>query len=122
MGYIVHDRVKETTTTTGVGDIELLGAVTQFQSFSNRADFLSGVPFDYVIAGQSGAEWETGRGHLRNATTLVRDAVAESSNDDALVNFSAGIKDVFCTLIAESVNQLPTLGEALAMFNGLDAP
>jgi hypothetical protein len=92
------DRVKETTTTTGTGDITLAGAVAQFSSFTSR--FATNDPIYYAIVGQTGTEWEVGRGFLSGATTLVRDVVYSSSNADALVSFSAGTKDVFCDIPA----------------------
>jgi hypothetical protein len=105
----VHDRVKETSTSTGTGNITLLGAVTQFQSFSNA--FTIGEPLYYCIAGQSGTEWEVGRGYLSDATTLVRDRVFESSNSNTAVPFSAGTKDVFCTIPAERIEEIFTKGQ-----------
>ncbi len=92
------DRVKETTTTTGTGNITLAGAVTQFETFT--ANFATNDNFYYAIVGQTGTEWEVGRGHLSGATTLVRDAVLASSNSNSLVSFAAGTKDVFVTLPA----------------------
>lgn len=92
------DRVKETTTTTGTGNITLAGAVSQFVSFSSR--FAVNDPFHYAIVGQTGTEWEVGLGHLSAGTTLVRDAVRASSNAGSAVNFSSGTKDVFCVLAA----------------------
>lgn len=121
----VHDRVQETTTTTGTGDITLAGAVTQFKSFSSR--FTSGTeraadPVYYCIKGQSGTEWEVGRGYLSDATTLVRLEVFESSNSDAAVIFSAGTKDVFCTIPAERIEEMFTKGQAVALATGLNTP
>jgi hypothetical protein len=114
------DRVKETSTTTGTGNITLAGAATQFETFASNFDI--GQRLDYAIVGQTGTEWEVGRGYLSGATTLVRDLVFESSNSDAAVNFSAGTKDVFCTIPARFVNNAPTHGKMLASKNGWDLP
>jgi len=122
MSQRVHDRVKETTTTTGAGNIALLGAVTQFQSFSNRADFLAGGWIYYAIVGQSGNEWEVGKGYLSGAAVLVRSEVFESSNSDALVSFSAGTKDVFSTIPSERIEEIFTKGQAVALATGLAMP
>jgi hypothetical protein len=98
MGYA--DRVKDTTTTTGTGNVTLSGTPpTGYQAFGTP--FAVNDPIDYCIAG--GAEWEVGVGYLSASTTLVRDRVLRSSNSDALVNFSAGTKDVFCTLAADDI-------------------
>lgn len=110
------DRVKETTTTTGTGDITLAGAVSQFQTFDT--DFDTGDSVYYTIAGQTGTEWETGIGTFTSPSTLARTTVLESSNSNAAVNFSAGTKDVFNSIVADFVNQTPTLGEALALSFG----
>ena len=96
----LFDRVKETSTTTGTGDLTLAGAVTQFLAFSAR--FAVGddqVP--YAIAGQTGGEWEVGFGSYSASNTLRRDKVLASSNSDALVSFSAGTKDVWVNLPAD---------------------
>lgn len=98
MTITVKDRVRESTTTTGTGDITLAGAATQYQSFNTA--FGTNVFFPYVIAGQSGSEWEAGIGYLSGSTTLVRNQVTGSSNSNAAVNFSAGTKDVWCDITA----------------------
>lgn len=99
MAFVVKDRVKETTTTTGTGTVTLLGAATGYQSFSvigNANDTY------YCIAGQSSSEWEVGIGtYTSSGTTLSRTTVLESSNSGSLVNFSAGTKDVFVVYPAE---------------------
>jgi hypothetical protein len=95
MAFIVKDRVKETTTTTGTGTVTLLGAATGFQSFSAIGDANSTY---YTIAAQTGTEWEVGIGtYTSSGTTLSRTTVLSSSNSGSLVNFSAGTKDVFVT-------------------------
>lgn len=95
MAFVVKDRVKETTTTTGTGTVTLLGAATGFQSF---AAIGNGNTTYYTIAGQTGSEWEVGIGtYTSSGTTLARNTVLASSNSGSLVNFSAGTKDVFVT-------------------------
>jgi hypothetical protein len=105
------DRVKETSTTTGTGDITLAGAVTQFETFASN--FATNAPFYYAIVGQTGSEWEVGIGHLSGATTLVRATVLASSNSNAAVNLSAGTKDVFVTHAAAYNNN--TTGMSIAI-------
>ncbi len=100
MAFIVNDRVKETTTTTGTGTITLLGAVEDFESFT--AGIGDGNTTYYCIFHESDSynEWEVGYGTFTaSGTTLTRTAIT-SSNSDALVDFNAGTKSVFCTLPA----------------------
>lgn len=99
MAFVVADRVKETSTTTGTGDFTLGGAEDGFQAFS-AAIGTSNSTF-YCISLQGGTEYEVGVGTLTGSTTFQRDAVITSSNSNNLVNFSAGTKDVFCTQPAE---------------------
>lgn len=122
----MFDRVKETTTTTGTGDITLAGAVAQFRPFN--AVFTAGASWPaadyiyYAVVGQSGTEWEVGKGYLTDATTMVRETVFSSSNAGALVNFSAGTKDVFNTIPAERMEELWTKGQANALARGWCMP
>lgn len=98
MGYA--DRVKDTTTTTGTGNVTLSGTPpTGYQAFGTA--FAVGDPIAYVIT--DGSSWEVGEGFLSATTTLVRDRVLRSSNADALVNFAAGSKDVFVSLPADNI-------------------
>ena len=106
-----RDRVKETTTTTGTGDITLAGAATGYQAFSSQ--FATNDVMYYCIAG--GTEWEVGEGYLSGSTTLVRASVKASSNSGSAVNFSAGTKDVFCTVPAYEVS---TKGQVRAIASG----
>ena len=95
MAFVLADRVKETTTTTGTGTVTLLGASTGFQSFSAIGN---GNSTYYTIAGQTSSEWEVGIGtYTSSGTTLSRTTVLSSSNSGSLVSFSAGTKDVFVT-------------------------
>jgi hypothetical protein len=97
MAIVLRDRVRETTATTGTGTITLDGAVNGFQAFSVLGD---GSETYYAIVLDT--EWEVGVGtYTSSGTTLSRDEVLESSNSGSLVNFSAGVKDVFVTYSAE---------------------
>ena len=95
MALALYDRVKETTTTVGTGSVTLLGASTGFQSFAVVGNANTTY---YCIADQGGANWEVGIGtYTASGTTLARTTVLSSSNADALVTFTAGVKDVFVT-------------------------
>lgn len=99
MAHVLNDRVKETTTSTGTGTINLAGAVTGFETFV--AGIANSNTTYYAIVHQSANEWEVGTGTVTDADpdTLSRTPIS-SSNSDSAVDFSAGTKDVFCTLPA----------------------
>lgn len=99
MAFVVKDRVKETTTTTGTGTVTLAGAVTGFQSFSVIGNANTTY---YVIVDSAAGAWEVGVGtYTASGTTLSRDTILESSNSGSAVNFGAGSKDVFVSYPAE---------------------
>ena len=97
MALVLNDRVKETSTTTGTGTLDLDGAVTGFEGFV--AGIATGNTTYYCIAHTTADEWEVGLGTVTDAgtDTLSRDTVISSSNSDGKVVFTAGTKDVFCT-------------------------
>ena len=102
MAFIVNDRVKEVTTTTGTGAVTLGGTSSGFDTFAAGIGG-SNVTY-YTIAHQTVDEWEVGVGTLNaGATTLTRTQIISSSNSNAAVSFAAGTKDVFCTLPAGKV-------------------
>jgi hypothetical protein len=105
MGYGIYDRVKDSTTTTGTGTITITNtAPTGFRTFASV--MATGDVFNYTISSSGGSEWEVGVGSLSASTTITRDSVLASSNANALVNFSAGTKDVFITIPASSIQNL----------------
>ena len=123
MALVVNDRVKETSTTTGTGTLSLAGAVTGFETFV--AGIGNSNTTYYSIVNENG-EFEVGLGTVTDATpdTLARTTVISSSNSDSAVNFSAGTKDVFCTLPASkavikdaSGNIVANNGSALTNLN-----
>ena len=100
MAFVLNDRVKETSTTTGTGTFSLAGAETGFESFVSGVGNAN-VTY-YAISNDGTSEFEVGIGTVTSGSpdTLSRDTIISSSNSDALVNFSAGTKTVFCTLPA----------------------
>jgi hypothetical protein len=116
MALVLKDRVKETTISTGTGAIDLSGASAGFDGFSVIGD---GNTTYYAIVTQDPGEWEVGVGtYTASGSTLSRDSVIASSNGGALVNFSAGVKDVFVTYPAENAvvagnTSSATTGQAL---------
>ena len=101
MALVINDRVKETSTTTGTGTLNLAGAETGYESFV--AGIGTGNTTYYAIELNSASEFEVGIGTVTDASpdTLSRDTVISSSNSDSKVDFSAGTKNVFCTLPAK---------------------
>lgn len=103
MAFLVADRVKETTTTTGTGTLTLGGAVAGFQTFSAIGDGNTCYACVYGVdaSGNPTGEWEVFIGtYTSSGTTLDRTTVLASSNSNNAVNLSAGTKHVIVTLPA----------------------
>jgi hypothetical protein len=121
MALVINDRVKETSTTTGTGTFTLNGAETGFETFSTAIGNTNTTY--YAISLRGGSEFEVGLGTVA-AGTLARTTIISSSNSDNAVNFSAGTKDVFCTLPASKavikdandvIEGVPSNGFVIAM-------
>ena len=112
MALVVKDRVKETTTTTGTGTINLAGAASGFQSFVDGVG--DGNTTYYVIEDANGTAWEVGIGTITDASpdTLARTTVLASTNSNNAVNWASGAKTVFITYPA---GQSATIGDAISM-------
>ena len=97
MAFVLNDRVKETTTSTGTGTINLAGAADTFETF------VAGIGTTntcfYCISHQTANEFEVGIGTVTDASpdTMSRDTIISSANSDSDVSLSSGTKDVFCT-------------------------
>ena len=105
MAFVLNDRVKETSTTTGTGTLDLGGAATGFETFVAGIG-TTNVTY-YAISHATEDEWEVGYGTVTDASTdtLSRTAIT-SSNSDSLVSFSAGTKTVFCTMPSKKIAYL----------------
>jgi hypothetical protein len=103
----VYDRVRETSATTGTGQLTLAGAVTDFQSFGIVGN---AQPTFYEV--DDGTNWEVGVGvYTLSGTLLSRLLVLASSNSNAKVTLAGGVNSVFLPLPAQ-------LLKAIAYYNG----
>ena len=110
MALVIADRVKEPTTTTGTGTINLAGAASGFQSFVSGVGN-SNTTF-YTIEDANGA-WEIGIGTITDASpdTLARTTVLATSNGDTTkITLSSGTHTVFGTYPAGKAVYLDASG------------
>jgi hypothetical protein len=120
MALAINNRVRETTTTTGTGAVTLGGAVDGFQTFA--AGIGNSNTTYYAISLNTSNEWEVGLGTLNgDSSTLTRTTVLESSNSDSAVDFSAGSKEIFCTLPSEKAVYLDASDAQVGGFSSLAA-
>lgn len=122
MAYFA-DSARETTTTTGTGAITTSGtapAGAQTLAVGLGSATVPNVPYR-IETQTTKTEWETGLGTFNGTTGLTRDTVESSSNANALVNFSAGTKDVFVTILLVNIAR-GGIGRYLAVTNGIALP
>lgn len=94
----LFDGIKETTTSTGLGDLVFAGAVASFRSFASKYSDLDVFPYSI----RSATEFENGIGRYNSgANSISRLEVKSSSNADAAVNFGAGVKEVAVSAIKD---------------------
>ena len=99
MAFIIADRVKEASSTTGTGVFTLAGAMTGARTFASA---LSDSDTCFYCIDDAVGNWEMGIGTY-SANTLARTAVTLSSNAGSLVDFPAGAKAVFITNPAANI-------------------
>jgi hypothetical protein len=103
MALVLADRVKVRSRTTGVGPLLLENTVAGFQSFNAVGD---GNETFYGIYDTRG-HWEIGRGVFSQASSsMSRDSVVSSSNNNQHINFLPGTKTVYSTLPSSVVNSI----------------
>ena len=102
MALVINDRVKETSTTTGTGTLDLAGVVTGFVTFV--AGIGNSNTTYYAIHEQGTSKWEVGIGTVTDASpdTLARtEVISNSSGNTSKIDFGSGAKEVFCTIPAK---------------------
>ena len=94
MAFILADRVKETTTTTGTGSVVLGGTIDASTTFS--AAIGDGNSTYYCIESPDG-NYEVGIGtYTSSSNSLSRDTIISSSNGGSKISL-VGVSNVFCT-------------------------
>lgn len=126
MPFLAADRVWETSTTNGTGNMLLLGAVSGYRTFNsvyNNA-VASYFKFHYAIVNRTGTQWEVGVGSLNLANELVREQVLVSTLGISATpeTFTTGTKDIFVTLSAQTQTEAITVpGGRLTLETGVPA-
>ena len=120
MALVINDRVRETSTTSGTGTLNLAGAVTGFRTF---VDGIGNSNTTYYAIFEEGTNlFEIGIGTVTDATpdTLARDTVlSNSSGNTSKITFSGGTLSVFCTMPASKTVYLDSSGNPVgAASNG----
>ena len=111
MALVINDRVRETSTTSGTGTLNLAGAVTGFRTF---VDGIGNSNTTYYAIFEEGTNlFEIGLGTVTDATpdTLARTTVlSNSSGNTSKITFSGGTLSVFCTMPASKTVYLDSSG------------
>ena len=104
MSFILSDRVKETTTTTGTGTLSLAGAEVDFQSFvAGIGD--SNICY-YCCVHCEADEWEVGFGTVNDAATntLSRDTILASSKSSTSSSSSVSSSESSISTSSSSIS------------------
>ena len=107
MAFVVKDRIKETSTTTGTGTLTLAGAVSGFRSFADIGNSNT-CPYVILEASESApTQWEVGIGtYTASGTTLSRDTVLRTSaGNTTKITLASGTHTVFVGWAAQSSQQ-----------------
>ncbi len=90
MSLVEGFRIKETTTTSGTGTLNLAGAPSKYNTFVSEIGTGNTVMY-WLYDGVTG-DWECGIGTVTDATpdTLSRDSVIKSSNNGNKISLTAG--------------------------------
>jgi len=101
MSLVLKDRVKETTSTTGTGVLDLDGAEAGFEGFLSSVG--DGNTCYYAVVDADNIGWEVGVGTVTDSGTVMlsRDTVLESSNSGQAISLTSGEHTVFLTYPAD---------------------
>jgi hypothetical protein len=96
---VYKDRVKQLTTTTGTGSYALSTTYNGYKDFTAFSD-----ADQTCYCCENGVDWEIGIGTVSAVgSVLSRDTILSSSAGDAIVNWGAGSKVVYCVYPSQYV-------------------
>ena len=98
MSFVVKDRVKETSTTTGTGTLTLAGAVSGFRRFGDIGNTNTTAYVILEASESAPTAWEVGIGtYTASGTTLSRDTVLRTSaGNTTKITLASGTHTVVC--------------------------
>jgi hypothetical protein len=100
------NRIKETSTTSGTGNLVLGGSILGYKTFVSAIGSDKKLTY-YVYRQDSNFEWEIGVGYIQvsgGLNILVRERVISSSNSNNFVSFSSGTKFVESIISEDRIN------------------
>lgn len=102
------DRIKENSTATGTGSLVLSGAPLGYRTFNDAIGNGIDKKINYYIYRQDNVfEWEIGIGYISYSSptsTLIREKVLASSNNNTFTSFTGGTKFIEPVLSSDRVN------------------
>lgn len=110
MAFILKDRVKDTTTTTGTGTVTPANAPPL--GYQATSAIGNGNSSAWTMVDPATGAWECFLGtYSSTGPTLTRTTVLASSNGGSAVNFAAGIKDLFCSVPSDFLDDLAAIAQ-----------
>jgi beta-glucanase (GH16 family) len=110
---VIADRVQETSTSTGSGSMALQGAQMSYQPFLNVCN-VGDTFYGSIIAvdslGVPSGAWEVGQYTFAVGNSITRNTVYRSSNNNGLVSFGAGSKNIAIDIAATFAQTLLASG------------
>ncbi len=118
MSHVIGDRVEDSSTSTGTGNITVSGTAPLGKRTLSAVATTNGDTIDMVIAHTTLNEWEFARWTRVSANVYSRASTPYMSSTGSAVNFSAGTKEVFGDIGAYFAWSLQALGGNRALING----
>lgn len=118
MPHVVGDRIEDTTTSPGAGNLTVSGVPPTGKKTVSAYATADGDTIDLVVAHATLDEWVYARFTRVSANVYTQAATPFSSSSGSAINFSAGTKEVFSDVGAFFARHLNTVEIAIASVAG----